>query len=127
MNEHLLRFPYPRSPMGSWPERALCREMVQRGEAKPEWWFPERAQSARPAKTICAACVVRARCLAWALENGEEGVWGGTSRRERRGMDRPLTCGECKGAFRFSGNPGNVSYCSTECAKAARVRRRKSA
>ncbi|MGW0948483.1 WhiB family transcriptional regulator [Streptomyces sp. NPDC002623] len=39
------------------------------------------------AKQICGSCPVRAACLSWALENREdEGVWGGTTADERRGM-----------------------------------------
>ena len=33
-------------------------------------WFIEQGGDDRPAKTICAACLVQAECLAFALEQG---------------------------------------------------------
>lgn len=46
--------------------------------ADPELFFPLPGQSADPAKAICAACQVRAACLARARANGERyGIWGG--------------------------------------------------
>lgn len=48
-------------------------------------FFPERGQDSRPAKAVCAACLVRSECLQYALdERIKDGVWGGTSERERR-------------------------------------------
>ncbi|MFE5369207.1 WhiB family transcriptional regulator [Streptomyces mirabilis] len=39
------------------------------------------------ARSICRGCPVREQCLAWALDHGEsEGVWGGLSAKERRGL-----------------------------------------
>ena len=50
---------------------------------------PGDAQTARDAKKVCAACPVRVRCLDEALQNGEEdGIWGGTSPRQRSAMLR---------------------------------------
>ena len=41
------------------------------------------------AKKVCARCEVRAECLAWALEAGQDhGVWGGMSEDERRAIKR---------------------------------------
>lgn len=69
----------------------------------PLWWqafslcaqvggdvlFPEKGQSAAPAKALCAACDVRAECLEYALANGEKfGVWGGKTERERSALKR---------------------------------------
>lgn len=49
-------------------------------------FFPERGESAEPAKAICAECPVIGACRAWALREGSHlvGVWGGLSARERR-------------------------------------------
>lgn len=48
-------------------------------------FFPERGEDADEAKRICAGCPVRRECLTAALDNNERhGIWGGTSRRERR-------------------------------------------
>ena len=49
----------------------------------------------RVAKSVCntgEGCNYRTECLAWALFNGEPGVWGGTSENDRRRMTRlPLS------------------------------------
>ena len=58
-------------------------------EVDPAVWFPTMGQSNRPAKAICRRCDIRAACLADALADPElEGVWGGTSLRERQTMRR---------------------------------------
>lgn len=55
------------------------------GQTDPELFYPEKGQSPRPAKELCAGCPVRVRCLQWALDTGQwQGVWGGLSVRERR-------------------------------------------
>jgi WhiB family redox-sensing transcriptional regulator len=38
------------------------------------------------AREICESCPVRLECLRWALENEEDGFWGGTTMRERTGI-----------------------------------------
>lgn len=44
----------------------------------PDLWFAETPGELEYAKTLCAGCPVRARCLAAALEREEPwGVWGG--------------------------------------------------
>lgn len=66
---------------GRWQERALCRYVGS------ELFFPDKGESPRLAKTVCARCPVRAECLGYALTHGERhGVWGGTSEGERRRM-----------------------------------------
>jgi WhiB family redox-sensing transcriptional regulator len=48
-------------------------------------FFPERGQSDKPAKAICATCPVREECLDYALGTKvEHGIWGGTSENQRR-------------------------------------------
>jgi WhiB family redox-sensing transcriptional regulator len=60
---------------------ALCTQV------DPEFWFPEKGESGREAKAVCARCEVRAECLSHALSHAELlGVWGGTSERARRRM-----------------------------------------
>jgi WhiB family transcriptional regulator, redox-sensing transcriptional regulator len=86
-------------------EQAACRD------ADPELFFPVGTagpallQVAR-AKHVCAGCAVRARCLEWAMANGQEsGVWGGTSEDERRAL-RHLRRGSARpGAAEFPGSP----------------------
>jgi WhiB family redox-sensing transcriptional regulator len=74
-----------------WRDHAACRGL------DPDLFFP--VGTAGPAldqigraKRVCARCPVRARCLEWALNSGQEtGVWGGTSEDERRVLRRRKT------------------------------------
>jgi WhiB family transcriptional regulator, redox-sensing transcriptional regulator len=62
----------------SWQDQARCIQY------DPEIFFDPRAKSERRAKSICAKCPVRDRCLSMALESGTEfGVWGGMNGKER--------------------------------------------
>jgi WhiB family redox-sensing transcriptional regulator len=73
----------PKAGDTSWRMNAACTGK------NPELWFPERSNSliAQQAKKECAACPVRATCLAWAIETEVEfGVWGGTTEADRRRM-----------------------------------------
>ena len=63
-----------------WMANALCAQV------DGDLWFPDKGGSTREAKAICRRCPVRAQCLALALEQGETGIWGGTSENERRRM-----------------------------------------
>jgi WhiB family redox-sensing transcriptional regulator len=40
------------------------------------------------AKAVCASCPVRTQCLEYALETGQEGIWGGKTEDERRSLRR---------------------------------------
>jgi WhiB family redox-sensing transcriptional regulator len=77
-----------------WRHRAACRD------ADPEIFFPVAesgpalARAQAEALDYCAVCPVRAECLAYALDSGEEfGVWGGMTAEQRRDLlrDRPRT------------------------------------
>ncbi|MFJ4898266.1 WhiB family transcriptional regulator [Streptomyces sp. NPDC088727] len=74
--------------MQNWRERAACRE------EDPDLFFPIGATGpalvqAEDAKAVCHGCPVRAECLRWALENGQDtGVWGGLDETERRALKR---------------------------------------
>lgn len=60
---------------------ALCAQV------DPAVWFPEKGQGNTAAKAICHRCDIEATCLATALADPEiDGVWGGTSHRERQTM-----------------------------------------
>lgn len=61
-----------------WMEFAACRQV------DAELWFPEVGSSATAAKRICQQCPVLEQCLAYALENQEKGIWGGTSEKQRQ-------------------------------------------
>ena len=55
--------------------------------ADPDLFFPERGESAEPARQVCAQCPVREPCLDYAIANTiVHGIWGGLSERERRAL-----------------------------------------
>lgn len=59
--------------------RASC------AETDPEAFFPQKGESARPAKSICRLCEMQPECLEWALGNAEQwGIWAGMTVRERQ-------------------------------------------
>lgn len=65
----------------AWRAGALCAQV------DGDLFFPEKGESALPAKRVCAGCPVRAECLAEALARPERfGVWGGLSEPERRAV-----------------------------------------
>ncbi|MFJ1896165.1 MULTISPECIES: WhiB family transcriptional regulator [unclassified Streptomyces] len=74
--------------MQNWRERAACRE------EDPDLFFPigttgPALVQTEDAKAVCRGCPVRAECLRWALENGQDtGVWGGLGEDERRALKR---------------------------------------
>jgi len=63
----------------SWRQRGACRGL------DPEIFYPPTDDEADAAKAVCAECPVREPCLEFALSTREaEGIWGGTTARERR-------------------------------------------
>lgn len=63
-----------------WMDDAECRN------TDSKLFFPERGRldDVDQAKAICAVCNVRTECLDFALKYHErDGIWGGTSGRER--------------------------------------------
>lgn len=78
----------PTSPAGvdlewHWQAHGNCRGV------DPNLFFPERGESTRDAKAVCAGCAVRDECLEHALSRPEKfGIWGGLSERERRRIRR---------------------------------------
>ena len=72
-----------RAPDLSWMDAGLC------AQTDPDAFHPGKSESSTDAKRTCAACDVTAECLAYALADPSlEGVWGGTSVRERQAMRR---------------------------------------
>ena len=62
-----------------WRQRAACRG------TDLDVFFPERGETAGPARQLCARCQVRQPCLDYALSNRiTHGIWGGLTERERR-------------------------------------------
>ena len=71
--------PAPERFATRWRELAACRS-TDLGV-----FFPERGESAGPARQVCSACPVRQPCLDYAITNRiTHGVWGGLTERERR-------------------------------------------
>lgn len=70
-------------PEISWRQRGACQGL------DPSIFFPESEEDADEAKCICADCSVRIACLEHALASREkDGVWGGTTDKERRRIIR---------------------------------------
>ena len=89
-------------------QRPAWHDLARCAETDPEMFFPEKGESVRPAKRVCAGCEVRAECLQDALDRGERfGVWGGLSERERRTLasqPSPVRCCPFHG-LAMSGGP----------------------
>lgn len=66
----------------SWRRDAACREVPS------ALFFLQRGEDASPAKRVCAACPVRRECLEYAMaaDASLQGVWAGTSVKERRSL-----------------------------------------
>jgi WhiB family redox-sensing transcriptional regulator len=76
------------SDRARWRAEAACRGM------DADIFHPARGDwsALAAAKHVCAACPVRAECLAYALEHSTlGGVWGGLSGKERRTLRRRTT------------------------------------
>ena len=66
-----------------WRNYAACRDV------DPELFFPigntgPALLQIDEAKQVCGCCKVAEACLQWALDSGDDGVWGGTTEDERR-------------------------------------------
>ena len=71
--------PHSLTPPTPWTARAACQ-----GWDPAQWMDDDTGQPTAAAKAVCAACPVRAACLAHALDYDEPwGIWGGLTARER--------------------------------------------
>ena len=69
----------------TWRKRAACRGL----DAEAFYPDSEDDADAAEAKAVCGVCPVRQPCLEHALAHRErEGIWGGTTERERRRIVR---------------------------------------
>jgi WhiB family transcriptional regulator, redox-sensing transcriptional regulator len=69
----------PAPPLAAWRDEAACRG------TDLALFFPDRGESAGPARQICASCPVRRPCLDYAIGQGiTSGIWGGLADRDRR-------------------------------------------
>lgn len=58
-------------------------------QTDPEAFFPEQqGSSPRPAKRMCAACPFLDACREYAIWHSVDGVWGGTTLRDRQKIRR---------------------------------------
>ena len=99
--------PFRYETWNDWLHLAACFP----GNGKdPDLFFPEATSSERGAvikvggftfterraKTICAGCPVRVQCLSLMYQTGEqEGIWGGTTERERKRHRHAKDCLGC--------------------------------
>ncbi|MFP5256080.1 MAG: WhiB family transcriptional regulator [Acidimicrobiia bacterium] len=64
----------------AWHRDAACR-----GQGT-DLFFPSTGEPATAARSLCHTCPVQQDCLAAGMR--EQGVWGGTSRKERNALRR---------------------------------------
>ncbi|MFG2873326.1 WhiB family transcriptional regulator [Streptomyces sp. NPDC048338] len=78
----------------NWKADGLCRQV------DPTIFFPEAGDGATAlqAKTVCLACEVRLTRLEYAIEHGETGIWGGTTRDQRKAIRRARDVIRVRGA-----------------------------
>lgn len=77
----------------NWRKRAACRD-----KDTDAFYVSKDAMRPPPAlQELCNGCPVRAACLLTALEQGEQGVWGGTTEVQRRAMRRHYRRSSCPG------------------------------
>ena len=78
-----------RRTVPSWMDQAACAS-----HSDPDLWFAEQGEHdrRREALGICAACPVRAACLAYVLSMPpQSGIWGGTTEDQRRSRRKART------------------------------------
>lgn len=69
-------------------------EVIGCKDADPVLFYPDTSGAAVDlAKAICHACPVELACFEEALRIDAWGVWGGTTRRERRKMQKAAARG----------------------------------
>lgn len=66
----------------AWQNSALCLEATSTAD---RLFFP-MGRPTHAVKKMCALCPVRGDCLSYALGAELEGIWGGTTDRERKEM-----------------------------------------
>src|SRR5947208_1093286 len=66
-----------------WIGRAACAGVDS------ALFFPAKGENVDAPMAICSRGPVKIECLALALEHDCQGIWGGTTRRERARLRRP--------------------------------------
>ena len=70
-----------------WKEQANCAKLHLSLRAVYEIFFDDKYEVQKIAKSICATCPVKGKCLRYAVDNKiDYGIWGGMSARDRRRM-----------------------------------------
>jgi WhiB family redox-sensing transcriptional regulator len=75
-----------------WEQYGLCRYVGTRA------FFPSdenRGNVQARARQICHTCPVEQHCLARAMYNREEGIWGGTSTQDRQRLRKNRSRAKC--------------------------------
>jgi WhiB family transcriptional regulator, redox-sensing transcriptional regulator len=52
-------------------------------DADPNLFFSESLSQNKAAKEVCFVCPIRQQCFSWAIENTDEGIYGGMTPGER--------------------------------------------
>lgn len=69
--------------------RRIRNQGACRDTEDPDEFFPSRHEnSPRIIKKFCRHCPVQTDCLQWAVEQREEGVWGGMTDEQRKKLRR---------------------------------------
>jgi len=63
-----------------WMDDGLCRE------TDPDLFQPDNYSQSQQARKVCEACPVKDPCLEHAVRTKADGIWGGTTRKERQAM-----------------------------------------
>jgi len=63
-----------------WMDEGLCRQ------SDPDLFQPDNYVQSQQARKICRACPVQDPCLDYAIRTKADGIWGGTTRKERQAM-----------------------------------------
>ena len=76
--------------MTAWMSRGLCAEEASSDQSIAEMFFPDPGgfRDAADARAICRRCEVQVDCLRFAMEQAVEGIWGGTTAKQRQEMRR---------------------------------------
>jgi hypothetical protein len=62
--------------------------VMRNGKERVQTWA--RYDYEKEAKAICAECPYKARCLEYAINNHEQGIWGGTTERQRNVLRKAI-------------------------------------
>lgn len=67
---------------------ALCKGVTHADVFFPSGSDMNYQYAVAQARSLCAACPEQMPCLTWALANNADGVWAGTTTKERRDLRR---------------------------------------